>query len=50
MVWSLVAGVWTVWRSILCFAGAAMAIVGGATLQLRQDYRARSMWRRKMRR
>jgi hypothetical protein len=47
MVWSLAAGLWTVWRSLLCFAGAALSIVGGATLQLRQDYRARSKWRRK---
>jgi len=49
VVWSLVVGSWTVWRSLLCFGGAAFAIVGGATLQLRQDYRARSKWRRKMR-
>jgi hypothetical protein len=49
MIWSLSAGLWTVWRCFLCFAGAALAIVGGATLQLRQDYRARSKWRRKMR-
>jgi hypothetical protein len=49
MVWSLSAGLWTVWRSLLCFGGAALAIVGGATLQLRQDYRARSKWRRKTR-
>ena len=48
VVWSLSAGSWTVWRSLLCFGGAALAIVGGATLQLRQDYRARSKWRRKM--
>lgn len=48
MVWSLAAGLWTVLRSLLCFGGAALAIVGGATWQLRQDYRARSMWRRKM--
>ena len=46
MLWSLLAGVWTVWRGLLCFGGAALAIVGGATLQLRQDYRARSKWRR----
>ena len=38
MLWSLSAGLWTVWRGLLCF--------GGATLQLRQDYRARSKWRR----
>lgn len=49
MVWSLSAGLWTVWRGLLCFGGATLAIVGGATLQLRQDYRARSKWRRKMR-
>ena len=46
MLWSLMAGLWTVWRGLLCSAGAAFAIVGGATLQLRQDYRARSKWRR----
>jgi hypothetical protein len=46
MLWSLSAGLWTVWRGLLCFGGAALAIVGGATLQLRQDYRARSKWRR----
>jgi len=49
MVWSLSAGLWTVWRSLLCFGGVTLVIVGGATLQLRQDYRARSKWRRKMR-
>jgi hypothetical protein len=46
MLWSLSAGLWTVWRGLLCFAGAALAIVGGATLQMRQDYRAKSKWRR----
>ena len=46
MLWSLSAGLWTVWRGLLCFGGAALAIVGGATQQLRQDYRARSKWRR----
>lgn len=46
MLWSLSAGVWTLWRSVLCLSGAALAIVGGATLQMRQDYRARSKWRR----
>ena len=48
MVWSLAAGSWTIWRSLACFVGVALSIVGGATLQLRQDYRARSKWRRKM--
>lgn len=48
VAWSLSAGLWTVWRSLLCFGGATLAIVGGATLQLRQDYRARSKWRPKM--
>jgi hypothetical protein len=46
MLWSLSAGLWTMWRGLLCFGGAALAIVGAATLQLRQDYRARSKWRR----
>jgi hypothetical protein len=46
MLWSLSAGLWTVWRGLMCFAGAALAIIGGATLQMRQDYRARSKWRR----
>jgi hypothetical protein len=46
MLWSLGAGSWTVWRGLLCLGGAALAIVGGATLQMRQDYRANSKWRR----
>jgi hypothetical protein len=46
MLWSLSAGNWTVWRGLLCFAGAGLAIVGGATLQMRQNYRANSKWRR----
>jgi len=44
--WSLHVGYWTIVRSLSLFAGAALAIVGGATLQIRQDYRARSKWRR----
>jgi hypothetical protein len=44
--WSLAAGYWTVWRGLSMFAGAALAIVGGIILQLRQDYRARSKLRR----
>jgi hypothetical protein len=46
MLWSLSAGLWTVWRGLLCFTGAGLAIVGGATQQMRQDYRAKSKWRR----
>jgi hypothetical protein len=46
MLWSLGAGSWTVWRGLLCLGGAGLAIVGGATLQMRQDYRANSKWRR----
>jgi hypothetical protein len=46
MLWSLSAGSWTVWRGLLCLGGAALAIIGGATLQMRQDYRANSKWRR----
>jgi len=44
--WSLVQGYRTVWRGLLLLAGAALAIVVGALLQLRQDYRARSKRRR----
>jgi hypothetical protein len=44
--WSLAAGYWTWWRGLSVFAGAAIGIVGGATLQMRQDYRAASKWRR----
>jgi hypothetical protein len=50
MAWSLAAGYWLIWRSLLCLGGVALAIVGGVTLQLRQDYRARSKWRRETRR
>jgi protein-S-isoprenylcysteine O-methyltransferase Ste14 len=50
VAWSLRAGSWTAWRGLLCFAGAALAVVGGATLQRRQEYRARSKWRRETRR
>jgi hypothetical protein len=46
MLWSWHTGWWSVWRGLACFAGAALTIVGGATLQLRQTYRARSKWRR----
>jgi len=46
MLWSLWAGLWTVWRGLLCLGGAGLAIVGGATLQMRQDCRAKSKWRR----
>jgi hypothetical protein len=46
MLWSLSAGLWTVWRGLLCLGGVGLAIVGGATLQMRQDYRAKSKWRR----
>jgi hypothetical protein len=45
-IWSFSAGSWTVSRSLLCLLGAGLAITGGATLQLRQDYRAKSKWRR----
>jgi hypothetical protein len=50
MAWSIAAGYWLIWRSLLCLGGVALAIVGGVTLQLRQDYRARSKWRRETRR
>jgi type II secretory pathway component PulL len=44
--WSLRDGSWTVWRSLGCFAGAVLACCGGAIIQMRQTYRARSKWRR----
>jgi hypothetical protein len=46
-LWSLLAGLWTTERGLLCFVGAGLAIGGGAILQLRQEYRSRSKWRRK---
>ena len=46
MLWSLSAGQWTLWRGIMCLGGVALAIIGGATLQMRQEYRANSKWRR----
>jgi hypothetical protein len=49
MLWSLADGDWTALRGILCFTGAGLAIGGGAILQLRHDYRARSKWRRESR-
>jgi hypothetical protein len=45
-IWSMAAGSWSVWRGLSCFLGAGLAIAGGATLQMRQDYRAKSKWRR----
>jgi hypothetical protein len=45
-LWSMWAGSWDVWRGLFCFVGAGLAIAGGATLQMRQDYRAKSKWRR----
>jgi len=46
MLWSLSEGLWTLWRSLLCLGGTALCIVGGAILQMRLDYRARSKLRR----
>jgi len=43
--WSLGAGYGTVLRGLPLFV-AALAIVGGITLQMGQDNRARSKWRR----
>jgi hypothetical protein len=48
--WSLSVGYWTWWRGLSLAIGAALGIIGGATLQMRQDYRARSKWRRETRR
>jgi preprotein translocase subunit SecY len=46
MVWSWAVGYWTAVRGLVLFGGAALAIVGGITLQMRQEYRAQSKWRR----
>lgn len=46
MIWSLWEGSWTFWRSLLCLAGAAIAVFGGVVQQLRQNYRSRSKWQR----
>jgi hypothetical protein len=45
-IWSICVGYWTVFRCLAMFSGAALAIIGGVLLQMRQDYRARSKWRR----
>ena len=45
-LWSLVEGFWTGWRGSFCFLGAIFAIGGGAIIQMRQNYRSRSKWRR----
>jgi uncharacterized iron-regulated membrane protein len=44
--WSIVMGFWTVWSCLAMLSGTALAIIGGVVLQMRQDYRARSKWRR----
>jgi hypothetical protein len=46
MFLSIYYGDWTVLRGLSCFAGAGLVIAGGAILQLRQTYRARSKWYR----
>jgi hypothetical protein len=43
---SLAEGDWSAWRGLSCGVGAAMAVGGGIIAQLRQQYRARSKWRR----
>ena len=48
MAWSMYAGGWGLWQGLLCFTGAGLIICGGAILQRRQQYRARSKWRRTM--
>ena len=46
VVWSLVAGAWSDLRGALCGVGVVLGVIGGIILQLRQDYRAQSKWRR----
>jgi uncharacterized membrane protein len=45
-IWSIAVGYWSVFRGLAMFAGAALAIIGGVVLQMRQEYRARSKLRR----
>jgi hypothetical protein len=48
MLWSMVDDDWTMWLSVACLLGSGLVIVGGALLLRRQQYRARSKWRRTM--
>jgi predicted MFS family arabinose efflux permease len=50
MAWSIVADQWNDLRGALCGLGVVMSVGGGVILQLRQDYRAQSKWRRERRR
>jgi hypothetical protein len=46
--WSVYAGDWGVWRGVICALGGGWVICGGVILLQRQQYRARSKWRRTM--
>lgn len=46
IVWAMVSSEWTGIRAAVCLGGAALAILGGAILQTRREYRSRSKWRR----
>jgi hypothetical protein len=46
VVWSVRTGEWTGARGAICVVGAVLAIFGGAILQMRREYRARSKWYR----
>jgi uncharacterized membrane protein len=49
MLWSMVDDKdWSVWLSGACLLGAGLIIGGGVLLLRRQQYRARSKWRRTM--
>jgi hypothetical protein len=48
MLWSMVDDDWTMWLSMACLLGSGLVVVGGALLLRRQQYRARSKWRRTM--
>jgi hypothetical protein len=44
--WSLVVGNWSDLRGLLCGIGVAAGVAGGVILQLRQEYRSQSKWKR----
>jgi hypothetical protein len=48
MLWSMVDDDWNVWLSAACLLGTGLVISGGWLLLRRQQYRARSKWRRTM--
>jgi hypothetical protein len=48
VLWLIIAAEWSLWQSLGCVFGVWLIIRGGVILLRRQNYRARSKWRRKM--